>query len=193
MSNTDYNYISNFKVNSFLSDSIYLNTDTINFKNYTVDFGATGVIGNTGPTGPIGLTGPTGLIGPTGVTGANGATLPSIFYFNSGSTIANNFYFQSSSLNNNEALAQFISTRSGNLNRLYVKITSGGTAGLDTYTFTVRINGSNTLLSTSLTGSTLSANDIINTPSINAGDLISVLITTTGLSTSYVALSFQLS
>lgn len=94
-----------------------------------------------------------------------------------------------------EAKYQVIATRGGKLRNLYVKHGTAGTYA-SAVTYTVRINGVNTTLAASANGnSTTAGSDTTHSPTVVAGDLLSVIITAGGaISTppSNIMVSFEL-
>ena len=74
MSRIDFPFVSNFKVNDFITDTFQITNTLVNSQGNTISLPLTaGTLALTGQTGPIGLTGPTGATGPIGPIGATGA------------------------------------------------------------------------------------------------------------------------
>ena len=96
MSRTAFPYVSNFKVNDFITDTFQINNTLVNSQGNTIYLpltagtlaltGQTGPIGPTGPTGPIGNTGPTGPTGPQGIQTIASAINSNIIYAYIGAT-----------------------------------------------------------------------------------------------------------
>ena len=141
--------------------------------------GAQGIQGETGPEGPAGLQGPQGPNGAQGPIGPQGPSA-TIIGGGTGSTNlaagADRFvaaFF--SHVNANENAVSQVMTIPGELSYLYIALNSSP-GGTNSYTFTVRKNGLDTVLSCIIIGSATSCMDIDPAHSVtfDAGDLISI-------------------
>ena len=147
--------------------------------------GPTGV-GPTGPTGrsckgDTGPTGPTG-IGPTGPTGPNSGTNVSMLggvatISGPGTTVATYFggYVGSTTLDSTttEADARTVIPFNCSISDFYVYSSSSMSVGTG-YQFTIRKNGSNTVVTTTINSASQTASDTTNNVSFSAGDVFTI-------------------
>jgi hypothetical protein len=154
--------------------------------------GATGLIGPpgpAGPTGPTGATGPTGPPGPTGGTGPAGPTGPTGPQGPSALIVGGGTGTQELSAGAASFVPMFDSLRSpdetavqqqvpfaGTLSRLHVRLdgTAGASGSGEFYTFTIRLNGSDTAVTCTILETATNCSDSVNTVLFNAGDLLSL-------------------
>jgi hypothetical protein len=105
----------------------------------------------------------------TGNPGAAGGT--TLYAFLSGSTT--------------EGIAQGISPLSGTLSKLYVSVTTAPGVG-NTITATLRVNGSDTAVTCTISGTSTTASDLTHTAAITAGQPVSVkMVYSAGAAASY--------
>jgi hypothetical protein len=135
--------------------------------------------------GDSGLSG-SGISGYSGYSGTVGAgsTIRYNCNFNIG-TGAGPFYFLNDpttappSTDSIAVGSRQIVSKTGTLSNLYVALTTAPGGGA-TRVFTVRINGVNTALTCTIAGATTAGNNTGTSVAINAGDQVSVVMTTTG-------------
>lgn len=145
-------------------------------------FGATGATGDQGDTGATGSTGPVGATGPQGATGSSGSAGGSQLIFGAdqvSSTTSTRYLFPGYA----PAIAQTSPvpcrvSRSGTMKNMYVsQIGDGNGTNL---TYTLRINGSPSLLAVTLASTANTGSDNTNQIAVNAGDLIDIEVTKAG-------------
>jgi hypothetical protein len=122
----------------------------------------------------MGQTGPTGFTGPTG---------PTVFqqnvFFNSGGALNSGSFIRFGSQSSLEANSQFAIGLTGSINRLRVILGTGPGTGASR-TFTVNKNSVATPLTVTISGTSTSGTDVVDTVIVNTDDLISVLNTSVG-------------
>ena len=161
--------------------------------------GATGPTGATGATGPAGTTGPTGatgLAGPTGATGNTGATGPTGPPGAGSGVTAQVIGGGTANLNppnnavsymgpfemgnsNVEGTVSMAFPVSGTISHLQVFVQGSPGAG-KSWTLTIRVAGTNSSVTCTITGAATRCSDLVNTAAITANQTLSVRISPTG-------------
>lgn len=143
--------------------------------------GGAGSAGVTGPTGPTGATGPTGPTGPAGPTGAAGAIGESIGWLQ-GRAFANTTvcYIIVGTIGNPPATVEYqsrlLAGYTTTLNNIKVFV---ATPIADTLTYTLRVNGVDSLLTVTVAASGSSASASASV-SITAGDVLTMKVVQSG-------------
>ena len=146
--------------------------------------GATGPMGATGSTGATGATGATGPIGPTGVTGPTGprgadGTSGSAIGGNYPNTASNNFLLPWGTTTSATEANANVPLPSGTATKLVVSLTVAPGTG-QSATLSIRKNGSNSVLTCTVSGTSTTCTDAVDSVAFNNGDLLSILYTKTG-------------
>jgi len=162
--------------------------------------GATGAKGETGPAGPQGPVGPEGPAGPNGTNGATGAQGPpgegiginafrtlmsftnpgsgsnnTTYYFDPSTSPFSNFVGQTS-ISGVDADFFFVAPSACTLTALNVGVNNYYSAGSDTTSITVYLNGAATAMHVSVAtnGNKNSASDTSHPFAVSAGDMLTV-------------------
>ena len=163
--------------------------------------GATGATGATGPTGATGAPGagsigPTGATGAPGATGATGATGPTgppgagsgftAQVIGGGTTTVNPpnnavSYMGPFEMGNSnvEGTVSMAFPVSGTISHLQVFVQGSPGAG-KSWTLTIRVAGTNSSVTCTITGAATRCSDLVNTAAITANQTLSVRISPTG-------------
>jgi hypothetical protein len=143
--------------------------------------GPAGPAGATGPQGPMGLPGPPGPTGPAGATGPAGPPGPpgtggATVYFVARNALTSGGVFGGVSglviANSSEVFVVLPSPKTCTVHNLRVNIAGTSVAR----TLTLRVNGSNTGLSCSITTGSPSCSNTGSTVNVTVGDLLSYSI-----------------
>lgn len=79
---------------------------------------------------------------------------------------------------------QWAVTRAGTMRRMFVNARLAGAPIGSNITYTLRVNGVNTLLAVTMAATATSASNLVNSVAVNPGDLVSVSVTkSAGLTT----------
>lgn len=160
--------------------------------------GTMGLAGPAGPVGPAGPTGATGAVGPAGPAGPAGATGPPGANGTSGSAIGGNY----PNVGNNQFLVPWGVTTTATETNAAVPLPSGKASKLvvsrvvepgagHSVTVTIRKNGVNTPLSCTISGTSTTCIDSVDSVTFGDGDLVSILHTDSGAATSRIRLAFE--
>lgn len=143
--------------------------------------GATGPIGQIGPMGQQGPVGPPGPPGPPGATGAPGAngTSGSAIGGNYPNTATNNFLIPWNASTNATEANSNVPMPSGKASKLVVNLTVAPGTG-QSATLTLRKNLANTALTCTVSGTSTTCTDTVDSVTFSDGDLLSILYTETG-------------
>jgi hypothetical protein len=133
------------------------------------DQGETGPTGGRGPTGVRGVTGATGPAGPTGSTGPAGA---SFVLGNSGhKNLRTGYFVGTSTVSPVERVVAQVVPLSLAVNSLYV-VYSGNVPGGKSLTFTLRVDGTDSALACTMTGTNVCNAALASPVSVSAGQSI---------------------
>ena len=135
--------------------------------------------GETGSS--TGATGAPGTNGAPGATGATGASFTIFSRYNEGLSTTNDRYLTlfEKDVESTENPAKWMVPINGTISDLRIKLTAnadaGGAGTTGSYGFTVRQNGSATLVTCTVAGATAIGNNTANTVVCSAGDQISIV------------------
>ena len=142
-------------------------------------------MGPQGPAGADGAVGPAGPQGPTGLSGHTAAVVLGSSYFNvatGNNAITYVGIGESNGTENKVAIASPLGgTVSGFRVRSNVAPDNGG--GTQAYTVTLRLNNASTTLTCTLSETTTSCSDTVNTAAITAGNAMAVMVQESGSGT----------
>jgi hypothetical protein len=96
--------------------------------------------------------------------------------YNSSANLISNNFLRHETQTSNEVQAQWPMSRAGTIQNLFVKLYTSA-AGDSSSTFTLRKNGVNTALTTTIAASTQTGADNVNAVSVDPFDLISLQVT----------------
>jgi hypothetical protein len=144
--------------------------------------GPTGAKGVTGAKGATGAKGTTGVKGVTGAKGTTGAQGPSAVVLGGAAATIRRFNTTFFSLFNppsmiasaTESLVQQEMTVAGTLSNLRIRLAANNAVAGSTYTFTVRKNAANAVVSCQIGNGQSSCGDSTHSVAFLAGDLISI-------------------
>jgi hypothetical protein len=142
------------------------------------DPGPTGATGAQGPQGDPGATGATGAQGPQGDPGPSGASAQIIGGGSGANHIGNGTSYVSlfnanNGADNAEAAVEQVVPLAGTLSLLYVRL-DGSPGGGNSYVFTVRVAGSDTAATCTISDGATTCSDLTNSVAIPAGALVSI-------------------
>jgi hypothetical protein len=142
--------------------------------------GPAGPVGETGPVGPAGPTGPTGASGPPGADGGTPVIGGSTGLNGLGPNNFMGMFMDVTVIP--EASIQMNVPAAGTVENFYVR--AQGSIGAGSITFTVRKNGTDTVVTCTIASNQSSCSDTTNSVAFAAGDLISISSLRSGSPTS---------
>ena len=135
--------------------------------------GDTGAVGPAGPTGPTGAAGPTGPAGPTGAAGPNTSLLGGSV----SNATANQTTYSAPFMGFTSSTQSSVEQRmpvGGTVDQFAVRLSNDPGSSPNSWAFTVMNATTASTVTCSISGTSVSCNDLTHSVSFAAGDLLSI-------------------